>query len=206
MRTTVYIDGFNLYFAMRRLKDKSLYWLDLHKLGQKLARTPEVTCKYFTSRIGGRNKSKRDRQNIYLEALDATGNVKIILGGYSTVKVSCPGCREQFKKNEEKKTDVNIALEIAGDAYDEKVERVILISTDTDLAPAFLFLKNRFPEIHRTVAFPPTNDGRPNKSLRNLSTDSDFQMINRNLLKACQLPDSLSKDNGFVLERPAEWL
>ena len=90
MRTTVYIDGFNLYFAMRRLKDKSLYWLDLYKLGQKLAGEPKINCKYFTSRIGGPNKAKRDRQNLYIEALEATGKVEIILGGYSTIKIGCP--------------------------------------------------------------------------------------------------------------------
>ena len=205
MKTNVYIDGFNLYFAIRRVGEKNLRWLDLYKLSQKLARTSEVRCKYFTSRIGGKNKPKRDRQNIYLEALEANGSVDIIFGGYSTVKVNCPLCKERFKKNEEKKTDVNIALNIAGDAVDGNVERIILVSTDTDLAPALLFLKERFPEIQRTVAFPPMNDGRPNKNLRNLATNSDFQMISKKLLKSCQLPDSLTKADGFTLERPSSW-
>lgn len=203
LKTTVYIDGFNLYFAMKRLRDKSLYWLDLHALSQKLAKQEDVTCKYFTARIG-RRKEKRDRQNAYIEALETLGQVQITFGNYSTAKRTCPLCKERSLHNEEKKTDVNIALSIAEDAMSRQVDRVIILSTDTDLCPVLLFLKKNFPEIQREVAFPPSKE-RPNKEFRNLCTHKKFHQINAALLASCPLPKEITKTCGYVLREPAKW-
>lgn len=188
---------------MKRLRDKSLYWLNLHALSQKLAKQDDVTCKYFTARIG-RKKEKRDRQNTYIEALETLGQVQITFGNYSTAKRTCPLCEKRSRHNEEKKTDVNIALSIAEDAMKSRVERVIILSTDTDLCPALLFLKNNFPNIQTEVAFPPSRE-RPNKEFRNLCTDKKFHKINAALLASCPLPKEIKKKCGYILREPPRW-
>jgi hypothetical protein len=71
MRTSVYIDGFNLYF--RAVKDTPYKWLDLKKLVSLLLQPHHqiVEIKYFTAIVYGRFDSKQPiRQKTYIRALE----------------------------------------------------------------------------------------------------------------------------------------
>jgi hypothetical protein len=55
MRTTLYVDGFNLYYRLLVARP-ALKWLNIKTLAEKLLR-PEnviVAAKYYTARISGR--------------------------------------------------------------------------------------------------------------------------------------------------------
>ena len=84
-RTIVYIDGFNLYYGL--LRDNAIYkWLDLWKFATELV-TPNndiVAVKYFTSRVNydPKKPSSKERQEIYLRALQKMGTVEIVEGYY----------------------------------------------------------------------------------------------------------------------------
>ena len=72
MRTTVYIDGFNLYY--RRLKARpSKKWLNPKALAEQLLRPPHVISQvnYYTARLSARanDPDAPARQAIYLNAL-----------------------------------------------------------------------------------------------------------------------------------------
>lgn len=71
VRTTVYIDGFNLYYGA--LKGSPWKWLDLVLLFETiLKRRHDVgRIKYFTARVSDtpNDPSKAMRQDIYLQAL-----------------------------------------------------------------------------------------------------------------------------------------
>ena len=70
MITTLYIDGFNLYYSA--LKDTPLRWLDLRKLAETLFPQDAIHrfC-YFTARLDARpgNPGQAQGQLIYLRAL-----------------------------------------------------------------------------------------------------------------------------------------
>ncbi len=51
-----------------------------------------------------------------------------------------------YRTKEEKKTDVNLAVRIVEDAYENRFDRAYIISCDTDIVPAINLVKQRFPE------------------------------------------------------------
>ena len=44
--------------------------------------------------------------------------------------------------NEEKRTDVNIAIQMLEDAYEDRCDKLILVSGDSDLVPAVIRVRN----------------------------------------------------------------
>jgi uncharacterized LabA/DUF88 family protein len=86
------------------------------------------------------------------------------------------------------------------DAFQNKFDTALLISGDSDLIPPIIEIKNNFPKKKIITAFPPK---RHNISLANVA-DGSF-IIGRKKLKDSQLPDKITKSNGFVLSRPNEW-
>ena len=60
----------------------------------------------------------------------------------------------EYETYEEKKTDVNIAVNIVGDAFTDSYDKAILITGDNDIAPAVLRVKKTFPDKEFLVVFP----------------------------------------------------
>ena len=73
-RIIAYVDGFNLYYGLRSMGWRRLYWLDVHRLAENLLKPgqPLVRVHYFTARIASRpgNEGTRKRQGTYLDALE----------------------------------------------------------------------------------------------------------------------------------------
>src|SRR5687767_12045336 len=118
-RSIVYIDGFNLYYgAIRGGPDK---WLDLQDYFRRLRQADQIQrIYYFTALVRG---AGRVRQETYLRALSTLPLVTIVLGNYKYKQVPCNvrvcthvGDRF-FSVPEEKRTDVNIAIQMLDDAY-----------------------------------------------------------------------------------------
>ncbi len=84
MRTSVYVDGFNLYF--RALKNTPHRWLDLHELCQQLLGSDFTLhrIRYFTADIRARadDPQKHVRQQVYLRALKTIPCFTIHKGHY----------------------------------------------------------------------------------------------------------------------------
>jgi uncharacterized LabA/DUF88 family protein len=97
-------------------------------------------------------------------------------------------------------TDVNIATRILVDSFQNKFDTAFLISGDTDLIPPIREIKSLFPKKRIVVAFPP---GRHNISLQNQAHASFI--IGRKKLLDSQLPEEVTKPDGFTLRRPDEW-
>ncbi len=82
MRTRVYVDGFNLYYALKRTPFK---WLDPVKLAYQLlpAGHSVTKLKYFTARVSGnRDSDAPARQQVYLNALGTLPEVEILFGTF----------------------------------------------------------------------------------------------------------------------------
>lgn len=153
LKTTVYIDGYNLYYGL--LRKTEYKWLDIyelfnsHILSQDLTHLQQV--KYYTAPILGRMSDDPDssqRQRQYLQGLRKLYpiQVQIIEGKMIATKPTKRMVDEPFDKVrvhhfEEKKTDVNIAVDMVSDALLKNCEQIVLCTNDSDLDPALKRIK-----------------------------------------------------------------
>ena len=203
-RVTVYVDGFNLYYGLRARGWRRYYWLDLRRLAVKLLRSGQdlVAVRYFTARVSPEpgDPDKSVRQNAYLEALATLPDLYIHYGYYIAKTQRCQTCGAVWQAYEEKMTDVNIAVELLGDAQDDAFDTAIIISGDGDLAGPVQAVRERYPTKRTVVAFPP---GRHSAGLRNAATA--HLTIGRDACRDSQLPNRVTKGDGYVLTRPPNW-
>lgn len=200
-RVIVYIDGFNLYFGLRDKKWKRFLWLDIQQMSARLLKPNQIliSTKYFTSRIGSPT-DKADRQNIFLEAIATVVGVEIFYGNYQANPRVCSRCKKIDYIRNEKMTDVNIATEMLTDAFLDKFDTAILISADGDLkTPVERIAKTAGKRV--IVVFPPQ---RKSYTLQSVATSTMF--MGRAVLANSQFPDKVTKADGFVLERPKNWV
>ena len=203
-RVISYIDGFNLYFGLKNKGWKRYYWLDLQALSTALL-LPEQTLTathYFTARLRhtGNNQADKQRQDDYLDALATCNNLYIHYGHYLQKTRQCRQCKATWPDYEEKMTDVNIAVQLVADAFDDNFDTALILSADSDLTTPVKFVRNRFPNKKIVVAQPP---GRNSSHLSNVATTA-FQ-ISRKKVQNNQLPDTITTAAGIVLQRPATW-
>ena len=203
-RVIVYVDGFNLYYGLKSKGWQRYYWLDVRRLGENLLLPGQVlvAVRYFTARISPRlgSPSKSKRQATFLEALETRSDLHIYYGHYLAKERRCSECGAEWIIYEEKMTDVNIAVELLGDAQDDAFDTAIIISGDSDLTPPVRATLDRYPEKRVIVASPPS---RHSSQLADAATAA-FS-IGRKKLKDSQLPNEVVKPDGFVLRRPIQW-
>lgn len=96
-------------------------------------------------------------------------------------------------------TDVNIAVEMLGDAADDAFDTAILISAASDLVGPVRAVRERHGK-RVVVAFPPERESR---HLRR-EADAAF-VIGDAVIHQSQLPERMPGPNGRVLSRPERW-
>lgn len=200
-RLIVYVDGFNLYHGMHDEARCSLLWLDLVRLARRLRPKDDLqVVRYFTAPVLN-NPAAESRQMTYINALDALhGNlIDTVMGRYQAKTMTCRSCGGQYTAYEEKETDVNIAVSLTVDAGKRSMDSALVISADSDVAPAIRAAWKLHPKLFVGAAFPPN---RSSNELRTLMPNS-YQIGIARLRKA-QLPDVVEKD-GLKFERPAKW-
>jgi len=72
--------------------------------------------------------------------------------------IKCHNCNKYFSTHEEKRTDVNIALKLLGDAFDDLYDKAIIISADSDLLPVIQSVHKYFPDKEIGVMFEVINN------------------------------------------------
>lgn len=200
-RAIVYIDGFNLYYALKEKKWQNMMWLDLLALGRSFMRPNQelVTVKYFTSRITD-NLKKQKRQSDYLDALAATcGNLlQIIYGNYIENDFQCP-CGRLNKVQGEKQTDVNIAAHIITDSHKNLVDDVILITADSDQVPSMTAAREMGKYV--LIVMPP---GREHYLEVQFAASGKLD-LNSKRLRQCALPLRVTLPNGYQIDCPQKY-
>jgi hypothetical protein len=154
-RIIAYVDGFNLYHAIDDLNRPRLKWLDLQALIMSIARSGEVVLEvnYFSAFATWRPDAHK-RHIEYVKALEHSG-VSCIMGHFKSKQRTCRSCGAVWTQHEEKETDVHIAVRIVVDACEDRYDRAIIITADSDLLPALNVVKSRFPSKQLFVAAPP---------------------------------------------------
>lgn len=202
-RLTVYVDGFNLYHGLKERSGRRLLWLDLVELSRLLRpRSSLIRVCYFTAPVLD-DPAAASRQGRYQAALlaQSPGLIEITQGRYQKKLRSCRSCGATWTQYEEKETDVNIATTLVADAATGTTDSALIISADSDLAPAIRTARSLNTTMFLAAAFPPL---RYSAELSNLMPAS-FS-IGMSKLTRSQLPrtvvDSVS---GRTYNRPAKW-
>lgn len=206
-----FIDGFNLYHALDREDDQGdkpyrIYkWLNYWALCERYVAVGDhlVAVYLFTAYIpwespSGLAKKARHRG---LVAVNKRLGVSVEWGKFRPVTRRCLAtCKAQYKTYEEKRTDVKIALFIQRLAYENKYTKGILISGDTDLAPAIEMVVSLNPQTTFVNVLPIDQNSA---ELSRLPNTSQVRMSVQDLV-ASRLPDSITL-KGARFDCPAEW-
>ena len=198
-RITAYIDGFNLYHAIDDLQKPHLKWVDLWALCKSIARDgEELTTVVYFSAYATWLRDAHQRHIEYVKALLYRG-VTCNMGHFKSKPRTCNKCGADWIQHEEKETDVHIAARLVADAYCDRFDRALLITADSDLAPALDIVRNAFPRKQMFVVAPPNRHNHA----RNLNPRL---MLTGGRLAKCLLPETATDASGKVLfQRPAAY-
>jgi uncharacterized LabA/DUF88 family protein len=208
-----YIDGFNLYYGMKHKYERRYLWLDVVKLVQHLRPDDEVVrVRYFTTIVRGEPAAAANQIN-YVDALRAhSGDVLDIQIGWFKRRTLSPckvcgahwqcGCPRRPRTFEEKETDVALAVSMVEDAAVGLADVTLLVSADSDFAPAVAAVKRMRPG-HPVILAMPSGSLQPHKRF----VDVGWFNINETALRRSQLPERVYDSLGRKLRmRPAKWI
>lgn len=192
-RVIAYIDGFNVYHSLRELKNPALKWLNLWSLTESITRGDENlnAVKYFSAFATWKPEAYKYHRH-YVQALNHFG-VEDIMGNFKKKDKKCPKCNGKWTDHEEKETDVNIALKILCDAIEDKFDRAIIMSADSDLIPVIKEVKSRFPNKEIFVAVL----GDRYDQAHDIRNQTGTMRLNKGRIKSNLLPDKINLSNGY---------
>jgi uncharacterized LabA/DUF88 family protein len=207
--TIVYVDGFNFYYG--EVRGTRWKWLDQAALFRKVIgpQNKLVKIKYFTARVqpSSRDHQVNVRQDAYLRALQAyCPSIEIHYGHFLRHRIAMehanpPPSSLDVWKNEEKGSDVNLALHVLNDAWKDVYDCAVVVSNDSDLAEALRLVKAQHHKIVGLVT--PGARKRNRRSSRQLKKHSDFvKPIRTWMLESSQLPDPIP---GTTIRKPRAW-
>jgi uncharacterized LabA/DUF88 family protein len=206
VRTNVYIDGFNFYYGA--VKSTPYKWLNFDKYVRLFRPKDDIQrIYYFTARVDA--GERRVRQEVFLAALATVPTIEIIEGKFLHKSVKCrvSACSATgdrvFRTAEEKRTDVNIAVQMLDDAYQNTCDQFVLISGDSDLVPVIHTIKRRFPakEIHVYV---PAR-GRTGLAYELRAAADRDREVPLTLLGPGQFPARVPNGSGGFFDKPTGW-
>ena len=206
LRTIIYVDGLNFYYGAVKGTPR-WKWLDIERFCKLLRPHDDIRqIRYFSSLIQGPTKSN---QEAYLKALSTTPLVGVILGKFKMKKAKC-GVAEcghpskWFQTPEEKRTDVNIAVFMVDDAYQDLCDQLIVFSGDSDLVPAVNVVRLRFPK-KKVIVYVPSADPVRGAAVELRTAANVHRTIPRQLLAKSQFADQVPDGFGGIIARPAAW-
>lgn len=211
------IDGFNLYHSVRDIQNDfglRTKWLDirslcnsfLHWVGNK-ATLGEIF--YFSAYAYHLNDpGVIARHEAYVKCLRSTG-VKDEMGRFKPKDIACPqydrkvakckNCNGQILRHEEKETDVAIGMKLMELLSTDTCDTVVLITGDTDLAPAIKTANRLFPDKSTRFIFPYR---RKNNELAKLAPS---MTIKPKHYQQYQLSNPFTMPDGTLIYKPLTW-
>ena len=209
MVTSLYIDGFNLYY--RALKDTPFRWLDLRVLAETLFPQDVIhrVC-YFTARLDARpgNPAQPQRQQAYLRVLATLPGLEVHYGSFRSgikrrpLAEPAPGLPRHVlvRDSEEKGSDVNLATRLLVDGFNRDYEQAVVVSNDADFAGAMRYVRDNLG-LRVTLVNPDPRRTSP----RELADAASYvKRLWKSHLRRSQLPDTLTDEVGAIA-KPANW-
>ncbi|NMC41161.1 MAG: NYN domain-containing protein [Bacteroidales bacterium] len=210
-RVIFYIDGFNFYYGLKKKAkiDKSwrqFYWIDFVKLCEQFL-GPDQTLekvKYFSA--APLNSGKQSRQSALFKAniLLNPDKFEVIRGRYYKKTQTCKHCGDVFEVPEEKRTDVNISVNLIGDCLLDNTDILVIITADSDLVPPIEFILNNFRDKKVRIYFPPHYSSY---DLKHISPRKPVYLeYNKTRFRNSVMPDTVyNSDKTDSATIPLEW-
>lgn len=215
----MYIDGFNLYYGALKGTDEK--WLDIEAWSAKLLPGYSIDrVVYCTARVTSRpsDPDSHVRQDAYLRALGTLSTVEVLEGIFKVTnprmhrvplptcdccgghRQACACCYDDTVsviKTEEKGSDVNLAVQLVADGFQNHYETALVVSNDSDIQPAVDIVRTQLGKI--VIVADPRN--RPHPAL----LGDERRKIRRPALEQAQLPDAVIDSSGRTIARPTKW-
>lgn len=217
----MFIDGFNVYHFIAK-NDRSLLWLDYMKLSHLLAPVDRIVSVNYFSAFAFWDPEKVRRHSNYIKALEARGT-RINMGtfadkekiglikdpkgtlGVTFFRTAFAASRQRFYTHEEKQTDVAIGVKMYKAACQGHVQKIVLISNDTDFVPAIKEIHEDFPEIRLKVYAPVHADYKLPSSVRSIVSQQHHKHLRLSQIRDSQLPDPVQLPDGTLISKPSTW-
>ncbi len=188
-RVSIYIDGANFVYGLKSLNEKySDYHFDFENFFKKIiGKNDLIDIFYYNASLKQAVNPRRFReQQKLLARLRKITKCKVVL------------CKRQkrFDKDDEeyytiKGDDINLALDMLNDAWENKYDKAILISGDGDFAPLLKYVKNKNKKIE-VISF-------DELASRNLLNEADkFTFINKKTANKFFWRDKKTKKNKKI--------
>jgi uncharacterized LabA/DUF88 family protein len=212
VRVAFLVDGFNLYHSVldaEKAVNKRLHWLDIVGLcrAQLSSIRPTVgKCDidgvHYFSALAHHVEASRPgtvgRHQTYISALHSTG-VTVELAQFKEKEHWCPHCRKKSKAHEEKETDVALAVRLLELLVAGQCDAVVLLTGDTDVAPAIRAARRVAPQAPIGMLFP------FNRKNLQLETLADFSVkLRPHHYVSHQLPPTI-QHGGLTITCPSNW-
>jgi uncharacterized LabA/DUF88 family protein len=208
-RTVFIIDGFNLYHSVREASENNgnitTKWLNIHSLCTSylplIGKDARLEGIYYFTAFAEHLASTGavERHKCYIQCLEATG-IKVELSRFKEKTIFCTLCKRNFIRHEEKETDVAVGAKLLELFFKDCCDTVVLVTGDTDLAPAVKTSRRLFPSKYVIFAFP---YGRKSKQLSKLSHMS-FKIKAQTYIKY-QFSDPFPLLDGALVSKPISW-
>lgn len=227
-KINIYIDGFNVYHVLRNNIDHwkpqweaELKWCDLKSLCSSYLKADEELWEIYFFTADSWNADTKLRGRAYQQALNESG-VTIIKWQYSFITKTFMNKMKvilfklwlkvvwneidylpkilKYKTYEEKRTDVNIAVQIVEDAFLGKYDKAIIMSWDSDIVPAIESVKNNFPEKQFMTLW---IIGTKWKLIKDKCDTHEVVWYKK--MRAHMFPEEIPTSKGVTLEIPKEW-
>lgn len=202
-KVSFFIDGFNLYHAIDKLGKDHLKWLDMHKLAQSFLRDDETVHRivYFTAYMQW-NREKKQRHEQFIKALESVG-VECEVSRFSRASKYCEVGNRNCKTYTEKQTDVALAVGMLSSALKDGIDRLVLITADSDQVPTIKSIKQLSPSVSIMVVAPPNREGQ-SRELRMVA--DQYKEITPGRLEQCLFPRNIFDKKGNIISiSPAKY-
>lgn len=210
IRSALYVDGFNLYHAVRELGDAYLKWCNLWRLGETIIPThsEELVKVVFCTAYYPGDSQKRWRHDQFMNALRNAG-VECVIGHYIHEERDCRECGHSWQQPNEKASDLNLGLSLITDAREGVFDRAYLLTADSDQAATARFLKETVEGKSLVTVAPP---GRNFSA--NIEKYADGRIaLSRDHIERSLFPQTVLGKNGLPHGRrpreydpPANWV
>ena len=203
MLANVYVDGFNLYYGIKRWPDSK--WLDLGALCARLFPNDRINrIRYFTAHLKGQaDESAPRRQQVYLRALAIDPRLSIHTGTFLVRRQWMPLAMPARRlvpviRTEEKGSDVSLGAYLLFDACQGDYDMAVVKTNDSDLREPIAMVQGPPFELPVWVVNPHPRKAAALRPTTHLD-------LHRGDVIACQLPQTVRAANGKILTKPGGW-
>jgi uncharacterized LabA/DUF88 family protein len=174
--------------------------------------------RYFTATVMAFSHDPQApaRQDIYIRALSTIGNLTVHKDGWFASYAALlpqfplahhrglgqrPNC-VQILKNEEKRTDVDLATHLLMDCFAGDFDEAVVISNDADLVLPIEMVRTKYNRRIGVISPHPKD-----KMSGHLARAASYHMrsINNSVLARCQFPPVILDSQGREITKPPSW-